>query len=217
MAAGEMDVDRRIERDARLAPGAISSAWRLVSEAANLQPVLPVQATRPARMALASIARPSASILRLRGLQAFASARRRSADSARPSAGYRRRPGRARWRRGRASARRSAGRPARRRRSSCRPSCFCAWMPIWAVRLERRARRQRRRHGAVELAAELLFRQREEFLDAHLVEHVFQPRLGAVGAVAVFDEHAHHRVGHHAWRRRAAPARRCRGRNPCAR
>ena len=31
---------------------AISSAWRLVSEAANLQPVLPVQATRPERIAL---------------------------------------------------------------------------------------------------------------------------------------------------------------------
>ena len=61
---------------------------------------------------------------------------------------------------------------------------------------ERRARRQRARHGAVELAAELLLHQAEEFLDAHLVEHVFEPRLGAVGAVAVIDEHAHHRVGH---------------------
>src|SRR5665811_2410010 len=41
---------------------AISSAWRLVSEAANLQPVLPVQATSRERIALASIASPSASI-----------------------------------------------------------------------------------------------------------------------------------------------------------
>ena len=38
---------------------AMSSACRLVSEAANLQPMLPVQATRPARTELASVERPS--------------------------------------------------------------------------------------------------------------------------------------------------------------
>ena len=59
---------------------------------------------------------------------------------------------------------------------------------------KRRPRRQRAGHGAVELAAELLLHQPEEFLDPHLVEHVFEPRLGAVGAVAVIDEHAYHRV-----------------------
>ena len=53
-------------------------------------------------------------------------------------------------------------------------------------------------HGAVELAAELLLGERDECLDADGVEHVFQPRLGAVGAVAVIDEDAHHRVRHHA-------------------
>ena len=37
--------------------------------------------------------------------------------------------------------------------------------------------------------------QADEFLDTHRVEHVFQPRLGAVGAIAVIDENAHHRVG----------------------
>ena len=37
--------------------------------------------------------------------------------------------------------------------------------------------------------------QAEEFFEAQGVEHVFQPRLGAVGAVAVIDEHAHHGVG----------------------
>ena len=35
----------------------------------------------------------------------------------------------------------------------------------------------------------------DEFIDAHLLEHVFEPRLGAVGAIAVIDEHAHHRIG----------------------
>ena len=70
MAAGEMDIDRRVERDAASRTRrAISSAWRLVSEAANLQPVLPVQATRPARMALVSMARPSAFDPRLRRVQ----------------------------------------------------------------------------------------------------------------------------------------------------
>ncbi len=59
-----------------------------------------------------------------------------------------------------------------------------------------RARRQGPGNGAVELAAELLLHQAEEFLDAHFVEHIFEPRLGAVGAVAVIDEYAHHRVGH---------------------
>ena len=51
--------------------------------------------------------------------------------------------------------------------------------------VERRPRRDRARRRAVELAAELLLDSGEEFLDAHGVEHVFQPRLVAVGAVAV--------------------------------
>ena len=175
---------------------AISSAWRLVSEAANLQPVLPVQATRPARMALASMARPSASILLLRGLELVGRDARdqqvlpdREPDIAVAQVA---RDGR----QVRASARPSCGRPAPRRRSNCSPSCFCAWMPIWAVRSKAGRGANAPRHGAVELAAELLLHQREEFLDAQRVEHVFQPRLGAVGAVAVFDEHAHHRVRH---------------------
>ncbi len=60
---------------------------------------------------------------------------------------------------------------------------------------EGRARGQRAGHRAVELAAELFLHQAEEFLDPHFVEHVFEPRLGAVGTVAVIDEHAHHGVG----------------------
>src|SRR2546423_409315 len=41
---------------------AISSAWRLVSEAAKRQPTLPVQATRPARIELALVDSPRASM-----------------------------------------------------------------------------------------------------------------------------------------------------------
>jgi hypothetical protein len=51
-AAGDVDVDRRVERE----------PCRLVSASANLQPTLPVQATRPPRMLLAEVPSPSASI-----------------------------------------------------------------------------------------------------------------------------------------------------------
>src|SRR2546430_2513957 len=101
---------------------AISSAWRLVSEAANLQPTLPVQATRPARIAVALAAKPSAAI---------------------------------------------AG----------------------------RAGFQRLGRNTHELAPELLLDQREELVDAEGIEHVFEPRLGAIGAVAVVDEDADDGVG----------------------
>ena len=67
---------------------------------------------------------------------------------------------------------------------------FCAWMPIWAVRWARRYCR----HGAVEFVTEFLLEQAEKLLDAQGIEHIFQPRLSAVGAVAVFNEQAHHRI-----------------------
>ena len=57
------------------------------------------------------------------------------------------------------------------------------------------ARRQRFRLYPRELPAELLFDQSEEFLHAEPIEHVFEPRLETIGAVAVIDEHAHHGVG----------------------
>ena len=92
MAAGQMNIDRRVERRRASRTSARSprrGAW--CRTAANLQPVLPVQATRPERMALASIARPSASIRALRRREILGRRRRRSADSARPSAADRRR------------------------------------------------------------------------------------------------------------------------------
>ena len=54
----------------------------------------------------------------------------------------------------------------------------------------------------IELAAEFLFDGGEKLLKAPGVEHIFQPRLGAVGAIAVLDEYAHHRVGR-PWSRRS--------------
>ena len=48
---------------------------------------------------------------------------------------------------------------------------------------------------ARELLAKLLLDGGEEFLKAPGIEHVFQPRLVAVGAVAILDEDAHDGVG----------------------
>ena len=75
------------------------------------------------------------------------------------------------------------------------PACFCAWMPIWAVRSNGGRGATAPGTARSSLRPSFSSMQREEFLDAQAVEHVFQPRLGAVGAVAVIDEHAHHRVG----------------------
>ena len=69
-------------------------------------------------------------------------------------------------------------------------------MPICAVRENGGRGASCTGHGPVELAAEFLLHEHKEFLDAHLLEHVFEPRLGAVSAIAVIDEHTHHRVGH---------------------
>ena len=49
---------------------------------------------------------------------------------------------------------------------------------------------------AGELVAELVFHGAEEFLKPPGVEDVFEPRLGAVGAVAVVDKDAHHGIRH---------------------
>ncbi len=56
-------------------------------------------------------------------------------------------------------------------------------------------RGDRLRRDAVELAAKLLLGERDEFLHAEAVDDVFESRLVAVGAVAVVDEHPHHRIG----------------------
>ena len=61
--------------------------------------------------------------------------------------------------------------------------------------IEGRARLHGFGRRARQLPAQLLLDGGEEFLEAPGVEHVFQPRLVAVGAVAMLDEHAHHRVG----------------------
>ena len=70
--------------------------------------------------------------------------------------------------------------------------------------VEGRARRHRLVRHMDELAAELLLDEAHELLDAEGVEHVFEPGLGAVGAVAVVDEHPHDGVGNRGRLRRLA-------------
>src|SRR5262245_9336041 len=62
--------------------------------------------------------------------------------------------------------------------------------------IERRARRERMAGNAVELTAELFLDQRQHLVETQAVDDVFEPRLGAVGAVAMIDEYAHDGVGH---------------------
>ena len=214
MAAGEMDVDRRVERRrASRTSRAISTACSLVSgggefaagiagagdEAGADRHWCQSRGRAPRSRAFAAstlsvgtpeISRFCQTVSRMIAVAEVARDRRR----------------------GRASARPSACRPARRRRSS-------SGLPASAderrdARCDRTADAARSRCGnARQLAAELFFDRGEEFLDAPGVEHIFQPRLGAVGAVAVLDEDAHDRVGDLAGSPSACRARRCRGRN----
>src|SRR5690606_41528122 len=62
--------------------------------------------------------------------------------------------------------------------------------------VEGRARRDGLRRDACERRAELFLDRREKLLEAPRVEDIFQPRLVAVGTVAVLDEDAHDGVGH---------------------
>ncbi len=75
------------------------------------------------------------------------------------------------------------------------PACFCARTPICAARSKAGRGFTASAGARVSLRAELLLDGDQEFLKAPGVEHVFQPRLVAVGAVAMLDEHAHDRVG----------------------
>ena len=64
-----------------------------------------------------------------------------------------------------------------------------------AVLVLRRPRLYRCRIDAQQRRAEEFLHRREKARHTPAVEHVFQPRLGAVGAVALGDEHAQHSFG----------------------
>ena len=122
--------------------------------------------------------------------------RRRSAGSARRSGGYRRRPARARC-----LARPRICSAVILPTGSTTPT---QTLPGWLLRMHADVRLRCCRFGAETLsagtphqrAAELGLDLGQELVEAPGVEHVFEPRLLAVGAVAVIDEHAHDGVGH---------------------
>ena len=58
------------------------------------------------------------------------------------------------------------------------------------------ARRERFRRHAGEGGAKFFLDQHQELVHSHAVDDIFQPRLEAVGAVAQIDEHADNGVGH---------------------
>ena len=159
-----------------------------------MQPVLPVQAMSPARSALVSMARPRSFDPGLRLVQLMGRHARdqQVLPDREPDIAV-------------AQLARDVGKSLhlRHRQTADRHDDADPIEAVLLLRMnaemrcarERGPRRQRTRHGAVELAAELFFHQAEEFVHPQFVEHVFEPRLGAVGAVAGIDEHAHHRVG----------------------
>ncbi len=171
----------------------ISAAWRLVFDAAKRQPALPVQAIRPARMWEASTASPICLIAAI----ASSTLSSRTPEISRFCQTVRRI----------SPSPRSRATLARPRICSqvilpsgtetpiqFRPSCFCLCTPICAMRSAGPRRKRLLRH-ARKRRLQLLLDQLEEAVMAHGVEHVFQPRLVAVGAVAMVDEHAHDGVG----------------------
>ena len=174
---------------------AISSACRLVSEAANLQPTLPVQATRPARIEVALVERPSASI--------FACASATWSDGTPEISKFCQTVSRIspspRLARDLGEAAHLGGRHLADRQHDAEPVQLRLLLRMHADMggaVERRARHQRLRRDPVELAAELLLDQRHDLVHAHAVDDVFEPRLVAVGAVAVVDVDAHDGVRH---------------------
>ena len=173
---------------------AISSAWRLVSEAANRQPVLPVQATRPARIELALVVRPE---LLDRGFGELQLAGRDAGDQQVlpdrepdiPVAHLLRYGGDA------AHLRRRELADRQHDADPVQAFLLLGMHADMSGAIEHRPRRDGLGGNAGELPAELLLDQREVFVEAHGVEHVFHPRLVAVGAVAVVGEDAHDGVG----------------------
>ena len=134
MAAGDVDVERRLDVDARLAP---------VADLGGM--ALGVRRRKPAAGIAGAGDQPGADLRGFdrkpdlldrgdRKLDIVVGARPGSAGSARPSAGYRRRRDPARSWRARASDRRSPCRAAATTPIQFSPSCFCLCTPICAMR-----------------------------------------------------------------------------------
>ena len=214
MAAGEMDVDRAVELDARLAPCARSprrGPWCRRRRSGSPCCRCRRRGRRGSRSPWSSS--PSASIaasasrdlvVRHAGDQQVLPDG--EADIAVAAA-------RARSRRGRASASAVSLPTGSTTPIQLQPGLLLRMHADMGGAVEDRPRRDGLGGHAHELAAELLLDRGEELLEAPGVEHIFQPRLVAVGAVAVLDEDAHDGVGDLASPRPASRRRRCRARN----
>ena len=192
MAAGEMDVDRAVELDTRLAPCARSprrAAWCRRRRSGSRHCRCRRRGRRGSSVAL--VDRPSASIAASASsslssgtpeISRFCQTVRRISPS--PSrCGDRRRA--------RASAPAVSLPTGSTTPIQFRPACFCGCTPICAARSN--AGRGAIASGGtrVELARRASPRSARGISRSPGVEHVFQPRLVAVGAVAMVDEHAH--------------------------
>ena len=160
MAAGEMDVDRRVERDARLAPARDLLGVALGVGGGELAAGIAGAGDEAGADGVGLDGEAERFDPRLRRLELCG--RHAGDQQVLPD----REPDIAV-----AQVARDVGEPAhlrdrhaadrqRRRRSSCSPSCFCAMDADMRGAVEGRPRRQRAGHGAVELAAELLLDQR---------------------------------------------------------
>ena len=161
MAAGEMDVERRVDRRRAARTSRRSrrhAAWcrrrRTCSRRCRCR------RSSPARICDASTASPMRLDRGDRQLRHSRRARPGSAGSARPSGGYRRRRDPARFWRGRASARRSPCRAAATTPIQFRPGLLLRVHADMRHAVERRPRRQRFGRHAGEGLAELLLDQR---------------------------------------------------------
>ena len=195
MTSGEMDVHRPVEFDTRLAPlrdifGVALGIGRRKS-ASDIACAGDEPGTDRGSLWWSSPA------LRwpLRRPRPFRPARRRSEGFATPSAGYRRR-------------RCSCAILARPRICAAvsratgsttpiqlRPACFCGCTPIWARAVKGGPRQDRFRRHLCQFAAKLLLDTSDVFFDAPGIEHVFEARLVAIGAIAVLDVDADNRIG----------------------
>ena len=181
---------------------AISSAWRLVSEAEKRHPTLPVQATSPARMDVALVDKPERVD---RGLGERHLVGRHARDQevlpdreadiavAEISRDL-----------GEAAHLRAAELADRQHHADPVQSGLLLGMHAdMGEAVERRPRRDRVGGDVREFAPEFFLDRSQEFFEAPRIEHIFQPRLVAVGAIAMLDEDAHDRVGNlgGVWRR----------------
>ena len=175
----------------------MASAWRFVSLAENLQPVLPVQATMPARTCETCAVRPiscNAASTRRLGLRSRMSEMIRFCHGVRRIVPLPKRLG------DRREAAHLRGRHAshRKRHAAVERARLLLRDGSPRARRERAAGAARNQSSARrgKGAGRSLLDLGEESVEPHAIEHVLEPRALAIGAIALVDEDAHDRRRH---------------------